>query len=83
MKPAERTQLRKSLLYVAAELALYAVFLVGYYFLVLHLLGGWLKDLFDHGRKVYAGIALLLMAGQAVGLELVTSWIVSLFRKGD
>ncbi len=62
------------------ELALYALFVAAYYFLVLHLLGGWLKELFEHGRRLYATVALLLMAGQAVGLELLTGWIFKLCR---
>lgn len=54
------------------EVAVYAVLVVGYYFLVLHLLGGWLEGLFKQDRRVYAGVALGLMLGQGVLLEMLT-----------
>ena len=36
------------------ELVFYAALVVVYFFLVLHLLGGWLHDLSSHHRYIYA-----------------------------
>jgi hypothetical protein len=62
------------------ELALYAVLVVGYFFLVLHLLGDWLLQLELHHRTTYAGVAILLIIGQAVVLESVTTLLLRLIR---
>ena len=62
------------------ELAVYAVLVVGYFFLVLHLLGGWLSQLETHHRYTYAGVAILLIIGQAVLLESVTTILLRLIR---
>lgn len=70
----------KSLRVFAAELAIYAVLVTGYFFLVLHLLGGWLYQLETKHRVVYAVVALLLIAGQAVALDAVTTGLSRLLR---
>lgn len=62
------------------ELTIYAVLVVAYFFLVLHLLGGWLHELQQHHRTVYASVAILLIIGQAVVLESVTSLLLRLLR---
>ena len=62
------------------ELAVYAVLVVEYFFLVLLFLGGWLKDLFDHHRWVYAAAGLALVLGQAALLEWLTSALLRFFR---
>lgn len=62
------------------ELALYAVLVVGYFFLVLHLLGDWLYRLESHHRYTYAGVAILLIIGQAVVLENVTTFLLRIIR---
>jgi hypothetical protein len=64
------------------ELALYAVFVTGYFFLVLHYLSGWLQGLHLHHVKVYALVAIVLIIGQAVVLESVTTWLLRLLRGG-
>ena len=64
------------------ELALYAVFVTGYFFLVLHFLSGWLQDLHLHHVRIYALIAIVLIIGQAVVLEGVTTWLLRLLRGG-
>ena len=61
------------------ELIIYAVLVVAYFFLVLHNLSGWFKDLFDHDRKLFAVMALVVMIGQTLVLELVSSTLVWLF----
>ena len=62
------------------ELVIYAVLVVAYFFLVLHFLGDWLYNLQQHHRYTYAGTAILLIIGQAVVLENVTSLLLRLIR---
>jgi hypothetical protein len=64
------------------ELALYAVFVTGYFFLVLHYLSGWLQDLHLNHVKLYALVTIVLIIGQAVLLENVTTWLLRLLRGG-
>jgi len=70
----------KSLRAFAIELAIYAVFVIGYFFLVLHLLGEWLYHLEAQRRILYAVVALLLIAGQAVALDAVTTLLFRFLR---
>jgi hypothetical protein len=70
----------KSLRAFAAELAIYAVLVTGYFFLVLHLLGNWLFRLETQHRVLYALVAILLIAGQAVVLDAVTTVLFRLVR---
>jgi NADH:ubiquinone oxidoreductase subunit H len=62
------------------ELGIYAVLVVAYFFLVLHFLGGWLHQLELHHRYNYAGVAILLIIGQAVVLEGVTTFLLRMLR---
>ncbi len=62
------------------EIVLYAILVTGYFFLVLHFLGGWLKTLFDTDKPLYAVTALLLMIGQGVLLELFTTRLLMAVR---
>jgi hypothetical protein len=62
------------------ELAIYALLVVVYFFLVLHFLGGWLHGLETHYRYTYAGTAILLIIGQAVVLENVTTLLLRILR---
>lgn len=71
----------KSVRVFAAELAIYAVLVTGYFFLVLHVLGNWLYHLETQHRIVYAIVALLLIAGQAVVLDAVTTVLFRLLRR--
>jgi hypothetical protein len=64
----------------AIELAIYAVLVVAYFFLVLHLLGQWLYELEIHRRYAYAALAILLIIGQAVLLESLTTFLIRLIR---
>ena len=63
------------------ELLLYAVLLVAYFAFVLHYLGGWFKELFDHDRDLFAVMALVVMIAQTVGLEIVSGFLIWLLRK--
>jgi len=62
------------------ELAIYAVLVITYFFLVLNLLGQWLFELEIHRRYTYAALAILLIIGQAVLLESVTTFLIRLIR---
>ena len=64
----------------AVELVIYAVLVVTYFFLVLHFLGEWLYQLQLHNRYIYATVAILLIIGQAVVLENVTTFLLRLLR---
>jgi uncharacterized membrane protein len=70
----------KSLRAFAAELGVYAVLVTGYFFLVLHVLGNWLYRLETQHRILYAFVAVLLIAGQAVVLDAVTTVLFRLVR---
>lgn len=76
MKPEAAKALRAFLV----ELLLYAVFVTGYFFLALHFLSGWLQDLHLHHVKLYAVVAIVLIIGQAVLLESITTWLLRLLR---
>jgi hypothetical protein len=64
----------------AIELVIYALLVVVYFFLVLHLLGEKLYQLEIDHRYLYAGIAISLIIGQAVLLESVTTLLMRLIR---
>ncbi|HMC25679.1 MAG TPA: hypothetical protein VKH14_09410 [Candidatus Udaeobacter sp.] len=75
-----RRNTTKSLRAFAIELAVYSILVVIYFFLVLHLLGGWLFYLEAQHRYIYAAVALLLIAGQAVALDTVTTLLFRFLR---
>jgi hypothetical protein len=75
-----KKQAAKSLRVFAIELAMYAVLVICYFFLVLNLLGNWLYRLEGQHRYIYAGVALLLIAGQAVVLDTVTTLLFRFLR---
>ena len=64
----------------AAEMVIYSALVTGYFFLVLRFFGGWLKTLFDTNRPLYALAALLLIIGQGVLLEFVTTRLLAAVR---
>jgi hypothetical protein len=75
-----KNQTAKSLRAFVIELAIYSVLVIIYFFLVLHLLGQWLYRLETQHRYVYAAVALLLIAGQAVALDAVTTLLFRFLR---
>ena len=75
-----KTETIKTLKTFVVELAIYAVLVVGYFFLVLHFLGGWLHQFEIQHRYTYAGVAILLIIGQAVVLENVTTLLLRIIR---
>jgi hypothetical protein len=75
-----KKEVAKTLRAFAIELAIYALLVVAYFFLVLHFLGGWLYQLESQHRYIYASVAILLIIGQAVLLESVTTFLIRLLR---
>jgi len=59
------------------ELLVYAVLVTGYYFLVLHFLGNGLEQLYEHERRFYAGLSLMLIIGQGLLLEVLTRQLLA------
>ncbi len=75
-----KREVRNSLRLFLIEFVVYAVLVAGYYFLVLHYLGGWLNELFKTQRHAYAWVALGLIVGQGVVLDLVTRLLLTWIR---
>jgi len=62
------------------ELFIYTLLVIGYVLLVLNYMSGWLKNLYDQGKTRYAVICLLLIIGQGIVLETVTSVLLRFIR---
>jgi len=60
------------------ELLVYAVLVGVYVVFVIGLLNAWLHGLYDNNKTLYAFIALLLIIGQGVVLEMVTTLLLKL-----
>jgi hypothetical protein len=73
-------EVKSSLISFCIELLIYAVLVVAYYFLVLHLLGDWLQRLFDHDRRLYAVTALGLIICQGLMLEVLTRLMLAFIK---
>ena len=65
------------------ELVVYAVFVLAYFFLVLHFLGGWIKHVFDQNKTLYAFVALGLIIVQGVALEMLTTALLRVIRSRE
>jgi hypothetical protein len=68
--------------YLLVELAMYAVLAIIYFSLVLRFLGSWLNWLFHDQRNYYVVASILIMVGQAVGLERLLAALSYLVRRG-
>ncbi|HEY3136899.1 MAG TPA: hypothetical protein VGL29_12790 [Blastocatellia bacterium] len=62
------------------ELLLYAVLVFAYVFFVVGLLGGWVHQVYEQHKIVYAFAALTLIVVQGVGLEIITTALFKLIR---
>lgn len=60
------------------ELLVYSVLVGVYVLFVIGLLNTWLHGLYDQHKVAYAAIALLLIIGQGVVLETVTTLLLKL-----
>ena len=82
MSPPSKTVVRRTLRAFALELVIYGALVTGYFFAVLHFLSGWLVQLETQHSRIYAVVAILLIIGQAVVLEWVTTGLLRLLRGG-
>src|SRR5438874_12899339 len=82
MSPRSKTVVRRTLRAFALELAIYAALITGYFFAVLHFLGGWRVQLETQHIRIYAVVAILLIIGQAVVRESLTTGLLLLLRGG-
>jgi hypothetical protein len=82
MNPRSKTEVRRTLRAFGVELLVYAVLVTAYFFAVLHFLGGWLMRLATEHIHTYAIVAILLIIGQSVVLEAVTTGLLRLLRGG-
>ena len=80
---ASRPKKSASLGSFLVELAVYALFVFAYFFLVLHFLGGWIKHIFDQNKTLYAFVALGLIIAQGVGLEMLTTGLLRVIRSRE
>ena len=76
MKREAKSSLKSFLI----ELVIYAVLVVGYFFLVLNSLDAWLHGLYESERRVYAAVALGLIVAQGIGLEVLTRALLALIK---
>ena len=60
---------------------MYAVLVTGYFFLVLHFLGGALQSLYETNKTTYAVVALALIIGQGVLLEVLSSALLRFVQR--
>ncbi len=67
-----KREFENSLRSLLVELVVYTGLVSGYFFLVLHLLGRWLHELFQRDHRLYAIVALALIVGQGVLLDVLT-----------
>ncbi len=63
------------------ELFLYAGFVSAYFFLVLHLVGPEIKQVFDDNKILYAILAVALISIQGVVLERMTTLLLRVIRR--
>jgi hypothetical protein len=59
------------------EVLVYAILVVGYFFLVLRFLGEPLEGLYANNLTLYAFVALGLIVVQGAVLEIVTSFLIN------
>ena len=71
---------KNAVISILIEVAIYAVLIVAYFFLVLHFLGDWLTQIYQRDRRIYAVAALLLIVGQGLLLEILTTALLRWIR---
>ena len=82
MSPRSKTAVRRTLRAFACEIVIYAGLVTAYFFAVLHFLGSWLVGLETGHIRIYAAVSILLIIGQAVVLEAITTGLMRLLRGG-
>jgi hypothetical protein len=78
MKAAPAQTLRAFLI----ELVVYSALVVAYFFLVLHFLAHWINELEPRHIKTYALVSIGLIIGQAILLEIITTWLMRRLQGG-
>ncbi|MEA3188483.1 MAG: hypothetical protein QOD99_2313 [Chthoniobacter sp.] len=73
----ERARYLKSF---AVELGVYGALVTVYFFLVLHFLARWIEHLYRTNTRGYAVAAILLIVGQGIVLEMLTSALLRFIR---
>lgn len=71
---------KRQLLSFAREMAVYAILVAAYLYVVTHYLGGWFERLFASERKTYAAVALAAVVIQGLILEKVTHVLLHLLK---
>ncbi len=82
MAARRKTEVQRTLGAFLIEIIIYGALVTGYFFAVLHFLGGWLVQLETQHIRIYAVVAIVLIIGQAVVLEAVTTGLMRLLRGG-
>jgi hypothetical protein len=82
MAVARQRQMNRTLRAFVLELLIYAALVTGYFFAVLHYLGDWLVQIATQHIRVYAVLCIVLIIGQAVVLEAVTTTLMRILRGG-
>jgi hypothetical protein len=80
MRNSSKSKGKDSILSFSIELLVYAVLVVAYFFLVIHYLGDWLFGLYQREHRLYALVALLLIIGQGLLLETITTALLRWIR---
>lgn len=62
------------------ELLTFAALVVSYFFLVLKFLSGWIRNIFEQSKPIYAIVALALVAAQGVVLEIIAAALLKIVR---
>ena len=73
-------EVKSALIGFLIELVIYGALVVAYFFLVLAFLDTWLRQMYDHDRRVYAAVALGLIIGQGILLEVLTRGLLALVK---
>jgi hypothetical protein len=77
-----KAQVKRALRAFALELLIYGALVTAYFFAVLHYLGDWLVWMETQHIRFYAILCIVLIIGQAVVLEAVTTGLMRLLRGG-
>ncbi|MEO6969405.1 MAG: hypothetical protein ABI217_00740 [Chthoniobacterales bacterium] len=75
-----KAEARKTLLSFAIELVIYGCLIAAYFLLVLHFLGPSLAEIEKTHVRLYALVAVALVLGQSIVLELITTFLIRLLR---
>lgn len=75
-----KAEARKTLFSFVIELVVYGFLIAAYFLLVLHFLGPSLAEIEKTHIRLYALLAVGLILGQSIVLELITTFLIRLLR---